>query len=38
MKILIIKIKRKYAYYVTQYMKRWRELDDLLMKLRGEQP
>lgn len=38
MKIFIIKMKRKWAYYVTQDMKRWHELDDLLTKLRGKQP
>lgn len=29
-------MKRKWAYYVTQDMKRWHELDDLLIKLRGK--
>lgn len=36
MKIFIIRLKRKWAYYVTQDMKCWEELYDLEQELKGK--
>ena len=36
MKIFIIKLKKKWAYYVTGDMKRWEELWELEQQLKGK--
>lgn len=36
MKIFIIRLKRRWAYYVTKDMKRWHELYDLEKNLKGK--